>query len=116
MGRTLSTIPWLMIICYLSAQQMPLSFHHLSIAQGLSNPINSYVYHDSEGFVWISSIDGLNRFDGRNVKVYRPDPSVENTLSGNIISSPFFEDQETNIWFTSYGSILFLYVKITYRL
>ncbi|MCB0664281.1 MAG: hypothetical protein KDC80_00590, partial [Saprospiraceae bacterium] len=85
--------------------QTPLSFNHLSRSDGLSNPFNSYIYQDSRGFVWISSVDGLNRFDGENIKVYRPDPTSEYALSGNIISSNFFEDKHGNLWFTSYGAL-----------
>jgi len=85
----------------LSAQDTPLSFHHLTSEDGLSNDINSYVYKDSKGFVWISSIDGLNRFDGQSVKVYRPDDESSTAVAGNIVSSNFYEDGFTNIWFTT---------------
>lgn len=96
-------------VCYLSLAfvfgQTPLSFYHLSRSDGLSNPFNSYVYQDSRGFVWISSVDGLNRFDGENIRVYRPDPTQPHALTGNIISSNFYEDPEGDLWFTSYGSL-----------
>ena len=90
------------IVC---AQQSPLqlSFQHLTQEQGLTNSINSHVFKDSRGLVWISSIDGLNRFDGSSIKAYRPDPSREDGLAGNIISSPFFEDRKGNLWFTTMG-------------
>ena len=92
--------------CFFSfGQEIALSFHHLTSAQGLSNDTNSYVYKDSRGFVWVSSVDGLNRFDGHSVKVYRPDINSEHSIEGNIVSSNFYEDEDANIWFTTYGSI-----------
>jgi hypothetical protein len=48
-------------------------FHHLNVQNGLSEATNFYTYKDSRGFVWISSVSGLNRFDSRQVRVYQPD-------------------------------------------
>jgi len=78
---------------------------------GLSQGSNAFVYHDTKGFVWLSSLDGVNRFDGKTVKVYKPD--VDNGLRGNIITSNFFEDDATNLWFTTYeGTTLFILIQI----
>ncbi len=40
---------------------------------------------DSRGFVWVSTMDGLNRFDGKSVKVYRHSPTDSTTLSDSFI-------------------------------
>ncbi|MBP8724895.1 MAG: hypothetical protein KBF37_09870 [Saprospiraceae bacterium] len=47
------------------AQQGPMIWYRLGVRQGLSQASNWYVYKDSRGFVWISSVNGLNRFDGQ---------------------------------------------------
>lgn len=80
--------------------------HELSTRQGLSENTNNYVYHDSEGFVWISSIAGLNRFDGQRIKQYRFDPNDTTSLFGKNIQSNFYEDDQKNLWFCTYESIL----------
>ena len=82
-----------------------LSFNHLQVRDGLSEGTNAWVYRDSFGFVWISSLDGLNRFDGSTVKVYKANPADSTSLNDNIITSTFFEDDESNLWFTSYNAI-----------
>ena len=82
-----------------------LSFHHLSPSDGLSEGTNAWIYRDRSGFTWISSLDGLNRFDGRSVKTYRFDPSDSNCLADNIVTSTFFEDQQGDLWFTTYSGI-----------
>ena len=87
------------------AQSNRLSFHQLSPEEGLSQASNDYVYQDSKGFVWLSSIDGLNRFDGKNVKIYKSISGDSTSLLGNIITSNFFEDNESNLWFTTYEGI-----------
>ncbi|MEM1219152.1 MAG: triple tyrosine motif-containing protein [Bacteroidota bacterium] len=81
------------------------AWHALQPEQGLSQGSNEYIFRDSEDFLWISSLDGLNRFDGQTVKVYKADPSDSTSLLGNIITSHFFEDQAQNIWFSTYEGI-----------
>jgi two-component sensor histidine kinase len=88
----------------LSAQQSVLYYHELNSQNKLSQTVNEFVFQDSRGFVWISSIDGLNRFDGQNVEVYKPDKSSYSILGQNIQSN-FFEDKLGNIWFSTYEAI-----------
>jgi signal transduction histidine kinase/ligand-binding sensor domain-containing protein/DNA-binding NarL/FixJ family response regulator len=44
---------------------------YLGIEQGLSNNSDTNIYKDHHGFVWIGTYDGLNRYDGSTVKVFR---------------------------------------------
>lgn len=78
-------------------------FHQLSVEQGLtSGEYNYYVYQDREGLVWISSITGLNRFDGRRVRQYLPvagDPHSLFEVTASL--SRFYEDREGRLWFTN---------------
>lgn len=89
----------------LSGQTKGLYFHHLRTAQGLSQASNAYVFHDSRGFIWISSPNGLNRFDGIDVTVYHPNKRDTNSLWGQSVNSHFFESKNGDIWFTTNGSI-----------
>lgn len=41
-------------------------FENISIPEGLSNSIVNYLFQDSNGFLWISTTDGLNRYDGNS--------------------------------------------------
>jgi len=101
---------WLIALLVISpgvfcAQIQSHTFHYLSPEEGLSQASNNFIYHDSKGFVWLSSIDGLNRFDGKLVKVYKSISGDSTSLLGNIITSNFHEDEQTNLWFTSYEGI-----------
>ncbi|MEM8529051.1 MAG: hypothetical protein AAGG68_30750, partial [Bacteroidota bacterium] len=101
---------WLIVCFAISpflflAQTERYSFHHLTTDDGLSQASNDFIYHDSQGFVWLSSIDGLNRFDGKDVKIYKSISGDSTSLLGNIITSNFFEDEFTNIWFTTYEGL-----------
>ena len=66
---------------------------------GLLGDINAFIYRDSRGFMWVSSVQGLNRFDGKNIQTYVYDTSKLHSLWGNNIQSPFFEDKKGDIWF-----------------
>ena len=90
-------------LCF--AQDYNTFFHHLTVENGLSEATNNFVYKDSRGFVWISSISGLNRYDGRQVRVYQPEPADSMSLYGQNILSPFIEDANGDIWFSTYEGI-----------
>ena len=52
---------------------------------------------DRTGFIWFGTDDGLNRFDGYEVKVYRNDPNDNSSISENIIWA-LWEDHSGNLW------------------
>ncbi len=60
-------------------------FENYSISDGLSHLGVSSFYHDSKGFLWIGTYDGLNRFDGINYKVYKHNPDNPNSLLNNRV-------------------------------
>jgi ligand-binding sensor domain-containing protein len=82
-----------------------LQFNQIASDKGLSESTNDFVYKDHLGSVWISSLEGLNRFDGRRIKVYKSDAKDSRTLYDSNIQSPFFEDNNRDIWFTTVNSI-----------
>jgi ligand-binding sensor domain-containing protein len=70
---------------------------------GLSHNIVNDIVQDGKGFIWIATHDGLNRFDGYELKVYRFNPADSTSISGNYIKS-LFVDQNGNLWIsTRYG-------------
>ena len=84
------------------------AFHQLSVEQGLtSGEYNYYVYQDREGLVWISSIAGLNRFDGRRVRQYLPVPGDPHSLFEVTASlSRFYEDPAGRLWFSNKDGLI----------
>ena len=63
-----------------------------------SQNTNYFIYNSTHNQVFISSWDGLNIFDGLEVKTYRPST---HHMQGNKIDSPFFEDSTGKVWFTT---------------
>ncbi|MBN1597807.1 MAG: hypothetical protein JW894_05895 [Bacteroidales bacterium] len=52
---------------------------------------------DKNGFIWIGTRDGLNRFDGYEFKIYRYNSDDPNSISNNVIES-IFEDKFGYLW------------------
>src|SRR6185369_8096446 len=71
---------------------------HWGLQQGLSQSENYSILKDMYGFIWISSGNGLNRFDGNSFKIYLHDPKKNNTIPDNVIQG-LVEDSLHNIWF-----------------
>jgi len=64
---------------------------------GLSNSAVNSIYRDSDGFMWFGTWDGLNRFDGNQIKTFHPDFYDDQAISSNIIRQ-LFEDGGGNLW------------------
>ncbi|MEM7512086.1 MAG: hypothetical protein AAF388_14225, partial [Bacteroidota bacterium] len=95
---------WLFLLSgFLSfGQEVVLPLQNISAETGLTaSTFNLYISRDSEHYTWISSITGLNRFDGLRNRQYLAEDSLENALADPIIQSPMFEDAEGNLWFNT---------------
>ena len=70
-----------------------------------SGSYNYFIYKDSYRFVWISSINGLNRYDGKEIKQFTSRSSSSKSIEENNIQGHFFEDKKNNLWFATVGGI-----------
>jgi len=59
---------------------------------------------DSKGYLWIGTIDGLNRYDGIRFQSYRSNPTDSSSLSSNYIVD-ILEDQDRDIWIATYNGL-----------
>lgn len=91
------TILLLAIVFIGNAKAQQLYFNHLSVDNGLSQGVNNSIYRDSRGFVWISSFDGLNRFDGMDCEVFRTGQVNAKGLKGTLFLN-ILEDAKGNVW------------------
>jgi signal transduction histidine kinase/ligand-binding sensor domain-containing protein/DNA-binding response OmpR family regulator len=62
-------------------------FEHLSVKQGLSHYSVNSLFQDEHGMVWIGTRDGLNRYDGNEITVFKQIPGDSTALFGNNIRS-----------------------------
>src|SRR5829696_791623 len=78
-------------------QAPPIQFQHLTDVHGLSNNRVWAVTQDKYGLIWIATGDGLNRFDGYKVDVYRNERGNKNSLPGNLVNC-LFTDSRGTVW------------------
>ncbi|WP_283771950.1 two-component regulator propeller domain-containing protein, partial [Shewanella sp. 8A] len=60
-----------------------------SVAEGLSQSTVTAISEDQDGYVWIGTLNGLNRFDGKEFKKYYSNDS--SGLSSSFIQSIIFD-------------------------
>ncbi|MBN8687696.1 MAG: response regulator [Chitinophagales bacterium] len=80
-----------------AAAQEQTTVKRLSIANGLSNNSVRCIYQDKRGFIWFATYDGLNRYDGREFRVYRNKIGDSTSLPHNYIYT-LFEDRDEQLW------------------
>jgi len=86
----------------LVAQQNQIRFHRLTIEDGLSQSSVYSIFQDNQGFIWLGTEDGLNKFNGYNFKIYKNDPNNLHSLSYNNVKA-VLQDHLGALWFGTYG-------------
>lgn len=81
----------------ITAQSPQLYFEKITVENGLSHNSVNCITQDSRGFIWIGTDDGLNRFNGRDFKIFRHEPGNPSSVSGNRITD-LLEDEEGILW------------------
>ncbi|MGE5804341.1 MAG: two-component regulator propeller domain-containing protein [Ignavibacteria bacterium] len=86
-------IIFLVLFINLYSEDDEIQFTHLTAEDGLSLNTVTKILQDSRGFLWFGTYDGLNRYDGYNFKIFLPEPSNPNSISGHSITA-LHEDSE----------------------
>ncbi|WP_207533435.1 hybrid sensor histidine kinase/response regulator transcription factor [Desertivirga arenae] len=71
----------------LQAQESTYTFSHLNNSQGLSHNQVNTIYKDKQGFLWIGTLAGLNRYDGYRFKIFRHDENNKVSLSDEYVTA-----------------------------
>jgi signal transduction histidine kinase/CheY-like chemotaxis protein/streptogramin lyase len=72
-------------------------FESLSIEEGLSQNTVTCILQDHVGFLWLGTQDGLNRYDGYQLEIYRHHPEEPSALPSSRINA-LAEDADGNLW------------------
>ncbi len=77
-----------------SAQNQLIKIEKFNVEDGLSDRFVNSIFQDRDGFIWVLTNKGVNRFDGNHFQVF-------NKLNSNFDSDKFnnaVQDNEGNIW------------------
>jgi signal transduction histidine kinase/ligand-binding sensor domain-containing protein/DNA-binding response OmpR family regulator len=91
-------------LSYTFAQREKLIFEQLSVEQGLSFNGVTDIIKDKKGFMWFATANGLNRFDGYNFKVFKPDPNDTKSLPSPFVNNLYL-DSNGLIWMNVVGNL-----------
>lgn len=70
---------------------------NITTNDGLSNNTVRAVFQDSKGYMWFCTPNGLSRYDGTSITVYRPSSSADNYMTDSKIRN-IQEDNTGHLW------------------
>ena len=73
------------------------NLEQITIADGLSQGMIFDILQTRDGFIWVATKDGLNRYDGYNFKVFTNNPFDPYSIAENAVNS-LFEDSNGRLW------------------
>lgn len=85
-------------------QNNELRFERITMADGLSQGTGNCLLKDHQGFMWVGTALGLNRYDGYSIKTYKSVKSDSSTLSYGHITC-LFEDKDSTLWIGTLNGI-----------
>ena len=77
--------------------QKQLRFRHITIDNGLSANRILSICQDNFGYIWIATLNGLNKYNGIDFKVYHHQNHVPNSLPSNFVYKVFC-DSDGKVW------------------
>lgn len=98
--RNFSLYIFCFVACIFSSSAGAYNLRQISSSDGLSNSSAICIMQDNERFLWIGTYDGLNVYNGHNIRTYKPDINNPSGLSSNVIRK-IFETSDDYIWLST---------------
>lgn len=95
MKRIVSTL--MLLVSLVTYATDDIRFMHLTMKDGLSDSQISHITRDSQGFMWISTSHGLNRYDGYSFKTFLKDNNTPGSIPFHSVQN-VQEDSEGMLW------------------
>lgn len=87
----------LLVLFYAGTSDAVAQISSSDINKQLSNSSVKSIFQDSKGYMWFGTFDGLNRYDGYEIKAYRNQLNHSNSLPHNYIYC-IVEDKLKKLW------------------
>ena len=100
--RIVHLIVFVLFAWYLSAQEHYV-IQHYSIKDGMSQNTVMAIMQDKQGFIWLGTWDGLNRFDGYEFTTFKAMSNGVKAQVNNRVGM-IYEDEQERIWWSTYDN------------
>ncbi|MGN0188051.1 MAG: two-component regulator propeller domain-containing protein, partial [Candidatus Cryptobacteroides sp.] len=88
-----------------AANEGHIRFSNLSIDDGLSQNTVFSICQDKDGYIWMATLEGLNRFDGNSFTVFMHDDDDPGSLPDNITHTLSLDSQGV-LWVGTESSLV----------
>ncbi|MEN8164178.1 MAG: two-component regulator propeller domain-containing protein, partial [Acidobacteriota bacterium] len=92
------------------SDESALRLEEISVGQGLSHSVVNTVFEDRDGFLWVGTDDGLNRYDGYDFTVWRRDLDSEDSLLSSRVRD-IDQDENGRLWIATERGINILDIE-----
>ncbi|MBK6281607.1 MAG: hypothetical protein IPF54_02065 [Draconibacterium sp.] len=76
------------------------------IEKGLSNNNVISITQDRDGFIWVCTKDGLNRFDSNIFKVFKSSDADTNSICSDVLNFVYADKYDDVVWIASEKMVL----------
>ena len=94
------------------SQSQTARFNRISLEHGLSQEMVQSIFQDSQGYIWVGTQNGLNRYDGYQFTSFAHDINNTGSIAGNFVFD-IAEDPSGNIWVGLSGDGVSVFEKQT---
>lgn len=88
----------------LAAQSFDYGFKHITTDNGLTHDNIYAITKDRQGFMWFGTMNGLNRYDGFQVRAFTNEVNDSTSLQHNFITTLICDD-DGYVWVGSEGGV-----------
>lgn len=103
---------WLCPSGTVSAQTGAYPFARTDTRQGLSYNDVTAIFKDAKGFMWFGTMSGLDRYDGREFKIFRHDARDSASIGENTIRN-IMEGPDHKLWIRFMSNLFNIYDPLT---
>lgn len=103
--KNLFIILLILSFCSTAQSQDNISFHHLTVENGLSQNSVLSITQDAQGYIWLGTRFGLNKYDTNKIKIFKHSDQDSTTLSSSDYIRVLFSDQEKTLWVGTSGGL-----------
>lgn len=97
-GRAIVILFTLLLVSPVHADSIQsLRFSHLTQEHGLPSSSVMSILQDTHGFMWLGTVNGLVRYDGRQIKKFEYDDKNQASISNPLVTA-LIEDRDHVLW------------------